>query len=325
MDRIRNLEMLVRAAETGSFAGAAAALRLTPSAISHGIAEFEQRLGAPLFHRTTRRLQLTEEGEAAYRYGREMLDRLDEMEAVVSLRTHAEHLTGTLRVGVSAAMGRNVVGPRIRAFHRRYPGLKVEFLTQYRPSEMQLAGMDVLLRVEHPGDTAQYTGLAARRLGNIRHGAFAAPAYLAEAGTPREPEELTQHDCLLYKPPQVYRPADEWQFERGDERCLVRVPATMVTDDRETLIAMTAGGGGVMRIGMIDPAMIASRALVRLFPGWSCPPGPPIYALHRRTPRPLARIAAFLDFAAEALADFDPEQEMTVRPPPVLTGMPAED
>jgi DNA-binding transcriptional LysR family regulator len=99
MDRVRCLEMLVRAAEAGSFARAAVALRITPSAVSHGIAELERRFGAPLFQRTTRQLRLTEEGEAAYRCGRDVLDRLGELEALAPSQACPAHLTGTLRVG----------------------------------------------------------------------------------------------------------------------------------------------------------------------------------------------------------------------------------
>lgn len=314
MDRVRNLEMLVRATEAGSFAGAAAALRITATAVSHGIAKLERQLGTPLFHRTTRQLRLTEEGEAAYRCGRDVLDRLGELEGLALASGGPTRLTGTLRVGMSVALNRHVVAPRINILLCRHPGLRLELLTQYRPSEMQLAGVDVLLRVEE----LEESWLIARRLGTIRHGVYAAPTYLAVAGKPEEPEDLLNHRCLVYKPPQLPRPADEWQFQRGAERRAVRVPAAIVTDDREALITAVTAGAGVMRLGMFDPGLIASGTLVRLLPEWGCPPGPPVYALYRRMPRLPARIGAFLDFVAEALADFDPAQEMLLRAPPVL-------
>ena len=181
---------------------------------------------------------------------------------------------------------------------------------------MHLTGVDVLLRVEEPEES----GLVARRLGTIRHGVYAAPTYLAEAGAPEDPEDLLGHRCLVYKAPQVPRPADEWRLERGVDRRAVQVSASVVTDDREALIAMVVGGAGVMRLGMFDPALISSGQLVRLLPGWTCPPGPPVYALYRGMPRLPARIAAFLDFVAEALVDFDPAQEVLVRAPSVQVG-----
>lgn len=313
MDRVRRLEMLVRAVEAGSFAGAAAAMRLTPSAVSHGIAELEQLLGTQMFHRTTRQLRLTEEGEVAYRCGRDVLDRLSEVQALAPAQACSEHLTGTLRVGMSVAIGRHVIGPRIGTFLRRHPGLRLEFLAQYRPSEMHLAGMDLLLRVEQPEETE----LVARKIGTIRHGVYAAPAYLAERGVPEYPDDLLNHRCLVYKPPHLPRPADEWPFEREGQRRDVRVPAAIVTDSREALIAMVAGGAGIMRLGMFDPSLIASGALMRLLPDWTCPPGPPVFALYRRRPRLPTRIDAFLEFVAEALVDFDPGQTVLVRTPSV--------
>lgn len=310
MDRVRSLEMLVHAADGGSFARAAAALRVTPSAISHGVAELEQRLATPLFHRTTRRLRLTEEGEAAYRCGRELLERLQQLEELTSDRT-PRPLRGTLRIGMGAGVGRSVVGPRLAGFLARHPALQVELLSQYQPSAMHLAGMDVLIRVEEIPDSS----LIARRLGHIRHAVFASPQYLAAAGTPDEPDDLPRHRCLVYKPPQLARPADEWQFERGPDRHCVRVPTTAMSDDREVLVAMAVGGAGVIRIGMIDPALIDSGALIRLLPKWSLPDGPPLHALYRRTPHIPRKIAAFLEFMADALADFDPARAVFVSTP----------
>ena len=305
MDRVRHLEMLVRAADAGSFAGAAAALRVTSSAVSHGIAELEQQLGTPLFHRTTRQLRLTEEGEVAYRCGQDVLERLGDLDLVLQRSGSSEQLTGMLRVGMSVALNRHVFGPRIGSFLRKHPRLRLEILAQYRPSEMHVAGMDVLLRVEEPEESS----LIARRLGTIRHGVYAAPAYLAEAGALERPEDLQKHRCIVYKPPHLQRAAGEWQFERGAERRVVRVPAVVVTDDREALITLVTKGVGIMRLGMFDPMLLASGALTRVLLDWTCPPGPPVYALYRRTTRVPARVVAFLDFIKEAFCEFDPQQE----------------
>ena len=87
----------------------------------------------------------------------------------------------------------------------------------------------------------------------------------------------------------------------------MRVPGTVVTDDRESLVAGCLAGVGVMRIGMFDPVLLASGALVRVLPGWTCPDGPLLYALYRRTAAVPPKISAFLDFLAAALADFDRE------------------
>ena len=301
MDRIRSLEMLVRAAEAGGFARAATGLRVTPSAISRAIADLERHLGAPLFHRTTRSLRLTAEGEAAYRCGRDLLDRLDELDGLIQVRGG---LTGVLRVGMGPG-SRHILGPRLGAFLHRHPGLRIEVLVQTLPREMQAAGMDLLLSADEPPED---TDLVARRLATLRLIPCAAPGYLAERGEPGEPEDLLRHRCLVYKSPPLARPANEWRFARGGEVRSVTVPAAVLADDRAAVIALALGGAGIMRLGMFDPALIASGALVPLLPDWTCPDGPPLHALYRRAARLPARIPAFLDFVAECLAAFDPEE-----------------
>ena len=304
MDRLRQIEMLVRAVEAGSFTRAAAALRLTPSAISHGIAELEGRLRVRLFHRTTRQLRLTPEGEAVYRRARGIVDGLDEMDGAAATPAHPEAcLEGTLRVGAAIPISRCVVAPRIAPFLRRHPGLRVELLVQNEAQEMHAGGMDLLLRVGPLADTR----LVARRMARLRFVACAAPAYLEAAGTPAGPDDLPGHACLVHKPPFAVKPWDECIFERSGERRRVAIPAALVTDDREALLAAALAGAGIVRVGMFDPGLLASGALRRVLAEWSCPGGPTLHALYRRTAEPVPKVAAFLDFFAAALVEFDPE------------------
>ncbi|HYZ34471.1 MAG TPA: LysR family transcriptional regulator [Crenalkalicoccus sp.] len=303
MDRVRRIEMLVRAAEAGSFSKAAAALRLTPSAVSHGIAELEGRLRLRLFHRTTRQLRLTAEGEAVYRRAREIVDRLDELESAAAAPARSGRLTGTLRVGAAIPISRGIIAPRLASFLARHPELRVELLVQNEAQEMHSGGMDLLLRVGPLADSQ----LVARRLALLRFVACAAPAYLEAAGEPKGPNDLLRHRCLVHKPPFARNPWDEWAFERSGERRRVVVPAALMTDDREALLAAALAGAGVIRVGMFDPGLLASGALRRILSDWSCPGGPTLNALYRRTPGLVPKVAAFLDFAAAALADFDPE------------------
>ncbi len=304
MDRLRRIEMLVHAAETGSFTRAAAALQLTPSAVSHGIAELEAQLRATLFHRTTRQLRLTEAGEAAYRRAREVIDRLSTFEAAAGRGDPEEPLAGTLRVGVTGPIGRLILLPRIAQFLQRHPGLRLEFISPTRPLEMEAGGMDLMLRVGPLPDS----GLVARRLAVLRLILCAAPAYLAERGEPGEPEDLLRHRCLVHRPPFHRTPSDDWAFERLADgvRRRIKVAAVLATDDRDAMVAAVLAGAGIMRIGMFDPGLLALGLLRRVLPGWSCPGGPTLFALYRRTPHPAPKVAAFLAFAAAAVADFDP-------------------
>jgi DNA-binding transcriptional LysR family regulator len=298
------MELFVRAAEAGSFARAAKLLQLDPSAVSHAIAELERELRVTLFYRTTRQLRLTEDGEEILRRGRDILNGIAELESVGG--TADGQVAGTLRVGMHVPIG-HVVMPRVPEFLRRHPALKLECLALNQVKDMHAAGLDLLVRAGEPPESE----LIARKLAEIKLGVFAAPAYLDAAGAPAEPEDLLQHRCLVHKPPVAMRPWDDWTFERGAERRVVTVPRTLVTDDREGLIAAILAGGGLMRIGMFDPRLITSGRLRRVLADWRCPGGPPIYGMYRRTQRMAPKIAAFLEFVADVYATFDPD-ELTI-------------
>jgi DNA-binding transcriptional LysR family regulator len=305
MDLVRRINILMRAADAGSFAKAASSLSLTPSAVSRAVAELETELRVTLMYRTTRQLRLTEEGEELYRRGREILDKVSDLEVVLSRLP--ERVSGTLRVGLSVNVSRYIIMPGLAAFLRRYPGLRLQFSVVSQPKEMHAEGVDLLLRVGDPPSSE----LIARRLAELRLGVYAAPAYLKVAGIPAQPEDLLQHRCFVHRPPQEARPLDEWVFERNGERKRLKIPPMFVTNDREALIAAVVGGAGVMRIGMFDPGLVTTGCLRALLTDWSCPGGQVIYAMYRKTPRLSPKVAAFLAFAEEAFAAFDPD-ELTI-------------
>ncbi len=302
MRQVQRIEMLVRAADAGSFAKAAASLDLDASAVSRAIAELEKELRVTLFYRTTRQLRLTEEGEEFYRRGREILEKLGELEA--SVARIPGRLTGTLRVGLSVTISRYLIMPGLAAFMRRHPGLRLQCFVVTQPKEMHAEGVDLLLRVGEPPES----GLIARKMAENRVGVYASPEYLKAAGEPADPEDLLRHRCLVHKPPQEPRPHDEWIFERNGERRVLEIIPALLTNDREALITAAVGGAGIMRIGMFDPGLITSGRIRRILGDWKCLGGPSLYAIYRKTPRLAPKIAAFLEFAAEALAAFDPEE-----------------
>jgi DNA-binding transcriptional LysR family regulator len=297
MDRFRRIELLVRAAEAGSFAKAARSLDLTPSAVSHAIADLEKGLGVSLFYRTTRQLRLTEEGEEICQRGRELLQQLAELES--SARKTPERLTGTLRIGLGTPLGRNVIMPLLPTFLRRHPQLRLEFLNQTQPKDMHAEGVDVLIRIHEP----PMSNLIARKIGQIRHAVYASPQYLKEA-----PDDLLHHVCLAIKLPEMNRPLEVWEFQRGAERKVIHVAPRVVAQNAEGLVAAVLAGAGLMRLGFFDPYLISSGQLHRVLTDWTCPPGFPIFAMYRKTARLPPKVAAFLKFVEEAFAAFDPEE-----------------
>jgi len=302
MDRLRRFELLVRATEAGSFAKAAASLDLTPSAVSHSIAELEREFRVTLFYRTTRQLKLTDDGEELYRRAREILDKLAEAE--IALSRVPARIGGTLRVGIPAVVSYHVVMPALPGFMRRHPDLKLDLRVVREIKEMHAGGLDLLFRVGDPPDS----GLIARKVAQVHYGLYAAPEYLKLAGEPTVPEDLLRHRCLVFKPNWSARPLEKWSFERNGVRKNVPVSAALTTDDREGLIAAALAAGGVMRLGMFGPGPIATGQLKRLLSDWRCLDAPVLYVMYRKTPRLAPRIAAFLEFVAQAFAAFDPEE-----------------
>jgi DNA-binding transcriptional LysR family regulator len=150
VDRVRRIELFVRAAEAGSFARAAKLLQLDPSAVSHAIAELERELRVTLFYRTTRQLRLTEDGEEILRRGRDILLEVAELESVAG--TSDGRIAGTLRVGMHVPIG-HVVMPRVPEFLRRQPGLKLECLALNQVKDMHAAGLDLLVRAGEPPES----------------------------------------------------------------------------------------------------------------------------------------------------------------------------
>ena len=303
MEKLRGVEMVVRAADAGSFSKAARTLGVTPSAVSHAVAALEKDLRISIFYRTTRQLRLTEDGQAIYGRGREILDRLADLETAVA--RPSTRLRGILRVGLSVSLSRFIVMPKVAQFTSRHPELRLEFVVMTQPKQMHAEGVDLMLRV---GEIPE-SGLIARRIARVRFGVYGSPEYIERAGAPKTPDDLSRHACLVYRYPGVERLLDEWLFERGNERKLVKIahPA-VVSDDREGLLAALLGGAGLLRTGNFEPAWIKSGRLRRVLTDWSLPGGFPVHAIYRRTPKLPPKITAFLDFARTAFAAFDPEE-----------------
>jgi LysR family transcriptional regulator for bpeEF and oprC len=308
MDRLRRLELFVRAAEAGSFARAAGLLRLDPSAVSHAVAALEADLRQRLFHRTTRQLRLTPEGEDLLPRARDILQRLEALEDRSAAQ--ARELSGTLRVGMHSPISRQIVMPRLPEFLRRHPRLRLECLLLSQLKDMHASGTEVIIR---PGPLPD-TRLVARRLATLRLAPYASPVYLRDAPPLEHPSHLARHRCLVHKPISAPRPWDTWIFERGGETVSLEVPAVLVTDDREGLIEAAVAGGGVMRIGMFDPVLVAGGRLKRVLAEWTCPGGPEMYALYRKGGEAAPKVRAFLAFVAECFEAFDPGELTVIRP-----------
>ena len=291
MDKFEDLQAFVAVVEAGSFTAAADRLNTAKSAVSRRVSALEERLGVQLLRRTTRVLNLTDTGQSFYEHSARILADLDEAEAAV-LQEHGE-LRGTLRVALPLSFGVRHMCKPIAAFCKRHPGLKFDLDLNDRRIDLVEEGIDVAVRIAHLKDSS----LIARKLFDATTVVAASPHYLHSHGTPQSPEELRDHDCLVYSNlPDPERCS--WTDERGKQHT-VDVRAAMRASSGDFLTNAAAHGLGIV----IQPAFLASEAIRRgnLVPilrdvKW---PTSPAYAVYPPTRHLSYRVRAFIDFLVE--------------------------
>jgi LysR family transcriptional regulator for bpeEF and oprC len=296
MDKLRAMRFFCRSVESGSFATAAAALDVVPSALSKTIAALERDIGFRLMNRSTRRMSLTEEGSTYYESCRGILQQIDDMEAVS--RSGRHQLKGSLRVGMHPAL-RELLLTRLGRFVEANANIQIETDVTNSASAVLERGLDVLLHIGTLADS----NLVVRRLSWVRPVVCASPSYLQAWGIPHHPDDLKRHRAV------IYGRADEqsnatWAFIRGGESHRVGVPVWLVVRDGIGVTDAVAGGCGIGRpFDIAIHRLLCSGAVHALLPDWDGPR----YAVSAVTPagRPSIKVAAFIDFCGDVLSPAD--------------------
>ncbi|HWQ37740.1 MAG TPA: LysR family transcriptional regulator [Burkholderiales bacterium] len=294
MDRFAAMSAFVAVVESGSFVRAAGRLSTPTSTLSRQIAELEQHLGARLLNRTTRKLSLTEGGQAFYERAVQLIADLEEAEALVSSSAAAPR--GMLKLTCSHAMAVLRVGAAIASFVARYPEVRFEVSVSDRIVDLVEEGFDLAIRIGRVGSEQ----LVARRLGTIRLLACAAPAYLKTHGTPRVPADLARHRILTYAyspHPNVWRLTDR----RGNHH-EVRVAGPLHSNSGDLNIAAAIAGLGVIFEPdfMVRPAL-ESGLLKRVLPDCESSPGE-VWAVYPSRRHLSAKVRLFVEHLAQLFA-----------------------
>ncbi|SDS99720.1 transcriptional regulator, LysR family [Halopseudomonas litoralis] len=299
MDRITSMRVFVRAASAGSLSAAARHLSMSPAMAAKHVNALEARLGVKLFHRTTRRLSLTEAGSNYLEACQRILPEIDEAEAVAaSQRIKA---TGLLRMNVPLSFGERFVAPLIPAFSHRHPEVRIELGLSDAQVDLLAGNWDLAIRIGRLSDS----NLQARRLGDSAMLVCAAPSYLDQRGVPRRVAELTQHNCLSYtlSPMQGAR---SWAFGPDGE---IRVPVSgdLLANNGNALLAAALGGQGII----YQPHFIVGEALDagRLVALELDKPVIELGGIHVLYPpdrRPPAKVRVMIDYLAEAFSHSPP-------------------
>jgi DNA-binding transcriptional LysR family regulator len=287
----------VRVAETKSFADAARALGLSPSALSKSIARLETKLGAKLLHRTTRSVSLTSTGEALLPTWKRALQDLQSVEAVV--RANQPEPSGRLRLDMSPVFGRLFLIPLLPAFLERYPALTIELSFDDRMVDLAEEGVDAVVRVGNLGNSA---GMIVRHLFARPMVVCGAPSYLHARGRPRSLDDLMQHNCLLFRNPATGR-FYPWRFIGKNKREItVEVRSNFIADDGEAVFDAALAGIGLTQTPtyMAAPHLLSGRLerVLQEYPGHM-----QVYSVCYRERRLVApKIRAFVDFLAAIAA-----------------------
>ncbi|MGD1880370.1 MAG: LysR family transcriptional regulator [Kiloniellaceae bacterium] len=295
MDALEGLPVFVRAVREGSFSATARVLGLTPSAVSKQIGRLEDQLAVRLFNRTTRRLSLTEEGAAFFERASRILADLEDAAAAVS--SHRTVVRGRLRVTLPTAFGILHLLPVLPEFLARHPELTVEIDLNDRFVNMIEEGFDIALRI---GDLAD-SSLISRRLAANRRMVVAAPAYLQGRPVLRHPEDLKDHNCLVY----TYRSQRyDWQMVDAEGReHLITVSGNFETNNPMMLRAAALDGLGIVMspLWLLGPDVKAGR-LQCVLPDYHWPDSA-IQAVYPPGRHLSARVRSFVDFLVERFAE----------------------
>lgn len=266
MDRLQQLSVFRRVAETGNITRAARDLNLSQPSVSRLIGELEQRLGVPLLLRSPRGLSTTEAGTVFHAEAIRILDALEEAEA--NARGANAALTGTIRITCIPAFFDGVVMPWLQDFLCANPGLQIEGHLSPIAVDLVEEGMDIAIRF----GLIRHQSLIARKLGRIDFALFAAPAYLARAGLPETPEALAEHEfCGLLL---QGRPIDEARLDGPDGRQVTVPVRSRFRADNVTSVehAALAGYGLAFMAPWSATQHVAAGTLVPVLPGWRSQP-----------------------------------------------------
>ena len=292
MNTLEDMRIFVATLETGSFTAASEQLALSKQFVSRRVMALEARLGVRLLNRTTRRLHVTDAGHEYYARAVRILEDVSDAELAVSSR--GGRVQGTLRVSAPMSFGTLVLGELVPAFMLRYPAIRLELELNDRSVDLVREGYDMAIRIGRLEDST----LVARALAPTRMLTCCSPAYLEGRGAPATPDQLGEHDCLLYG----HGRGSAWGFQVDGRPYPVQVEGRLLANNGEMVReAAIAGLGIAWQPGFIVGAALRAGTLVSVLDDFAPPPMAVhvVYPQHRQAS---LAIRALTDFLVEALS-----------------------
>jgi len=297
MNRLDAMQIFVRVAELASFTKAADSLGLPKASISTGVQQLESLLGTRLLHRTTRRVQLTLDGQIFYERSKDLLADMDDLEGL--FQQGASNLTGRLRVDMPHGMAKNRLLPRLPEFLAQHPQLQLEISSTDRRVDVIREGFDCVIRVGKLGDSS----LIARPLGKLELLNCVSPAYIARYGAPRTLDDLAHHHLVHYVTTLGAKSAG-FEFIRHGELKFLAMNGNITVNNSDAYSAACLAGFGIAQIPRIGAQeYIEQGRLVEILPDLRAEPMPVslLYPNRRNLSR---RVQVFMDWVSEQLSDY---------------------
>jgi DNA-binding transcriptional LysR family regulator len=292
MDRLQEMDVFVAVADAGSFAQAAARMRISPPAVTRAIASLEERLGARLFNRTTRSLSLTEVGARFLESSRRLLADIETAEKAAVGETAVPH--GHLTVTASVTFGRSALAPVMTAFLNAYPRVTASVFLVDRVVNLIEEGFDVAVRIAPLPDSS----LMARRIGDITRVLVASPDYIAKRGMPQSPGDLKLHAIVSFT---ALMPNREWRYVDGKgSNSVALAPRLEINDAVAAIKAAEAGEGVTIALSYMVAEQVREGRLVTVLDAFT-PPPVPIHLVHAQSRLVAPKIKAFVGFATPLL------------------------
>lgn len=294
MDSVSQLRTFLHVAERGSFTRAAESLGLPKASVSLAVQRLEAALGTQLLHRTTRRVQLTADGEQLFQRARDLLDDMEDLQGM--FRRDTAQLRGRLRVDMSSGLARHLILPQLPTFLEQHPGLEIELSGTDRRVDLVREGFDCVLRVGALDDNT----LVARPLGSMDMVNCASPGYLAARGTPLTLQALGGHRLVHYVSTLGQRPAG-FEYRDGDHYRSLPMAGAVTVNSGDGYTAAALAGLGIIQVPRLGVRQaLADGTLVEILPQLPSEPMPVtlLYAQRRHLP---ARARVFMDWVAALL------------------------
>lgn len=297
MNRLDAMQVFVRVAELASFTRAAESLGLPKASVSTAVQQLETALGARLLQRTTRRVEMSQDGRAFYERCKDLLADMDELQTM--FQQGPRSLRGRLRVDMPSGVARYFVIPQLPTFLDEHPHLEIELSSTDRRVDLVREGFDCVLRIGMPPEPH----LIARPLGRMRMANVASPAYLREYGTPQRIDDLASHRLIHYVPTLGAKP-EGFEYPHGDGYANVPMAGALSVNNAEAYEAACLAGLGIIQAPEVGVRhLVLQGALVEVLPDFRAEPMPVVLLYGNR--RNLSkRVQVFMQWLGEVVRPY---------------------